>query len=117
MIGGANGVDRGLHPAAGTVLEAYRHGETRGQLAMDLALGRACTDGRPGHGVGEELGVMGSRNSVPAGNPSSARSRSNLRAMYSPSLTAKLPSRGGSLIRPFHPTVERGFSKYTRMTM
>ncbi len=29
----------------------------------------------------------------------------------------KLPSRSGSLIRPFQPTVVRGFSKYTRMTI
>ena len=29
----------------------------------------------------------------------------------------KLPSRSGSLISPFQPTVVRGFSKYTRMTI
>ena len=29
----------------------------------------------------------------------------------------KLPSRSGSLIRPFQPTVVRGFSKYTRITI
>ena len=29
----------------------------------------------------------------------------------------KLSSRYGSLIRPFQPTVVRGFSKYTRITI
>ena len=34
-----------------------------------------------------------------------------------PLLMLKLPSRSGSLIRPFQPTVVRGFSKYTRITI
>ena len=38
-------------------------------------------------------GVIGSRNSQPAGSPSSARSSSRPRARRSPSLIAKLPSR------------------------
>src|SRR5712691_2217264 len=62
-------------------------------------------------------GVMGSRNSQPAGTPSAARSSSSRRARRSPSLIANEPSRRGSLIRPFQPTVVRGFSKYTRMTI
>ena len=36
------------------------------------------------------------------------------RAMRSPLLIWKLPSRLGSLMRPFQPTVVRGFSKYLR---
>ena len=36
--------------------------------------------------------------------------------MRSPRCTSWLPSRPGSLIRPFQPTVVRGFSKYTRIT-
>ena len=42
-------------------------------------------------------------------------SSSSPRASRRPSLMWKLPSRSGSLIRPFQPTVVRGFSKYTRM--
>jgi len=37
--------------------------------------------------------------------------------MRSPSLIQKLLSMYGSLMSPFHPTVVRGFSKYTRMTI
>ncbi len=56
-------------------------------------------------------GVIGSRNSQPAGSPISARSSSRRRAWRRPSLIEKEPSRFGSLIRPFQPTVVRGFSK------
>ena len=61
-------------------------------------------------------GVIMSRNSVPAGRPSSFTSHSSLRAMRRPSLMRKLLSMKGSLMRPFQPTVVRGFSKYTRIT-
>ena len=56
-------------------------------------------------------GVIGSRNSHPTGTPSEMTSRRNDRAATSPSFTRKLPSSPGSLIRPFQPTVVRGFSK------
>src|SRR5437879_2884889 len=62
-------------------------------------------------------GVIMSRYSQPAGRPSSLISSSSSRASRSPWLIRKLPSRSGSLIRPFHPTVVRGFSKYTRITI
>jgi hypothetical protein len=58
-----------------------------------------------------------SKNSVPAGMPISARSSSRCRASRSPSLMRNDPSNCGSLISPFQPSVVRGFSKYTRMTM
>ena len=115
--GGAHGVDRDLHAAVGAVLEADRHRQARGELAVHLALRRARADRAPRHEVGVNWGVIGSRNSVPAGSPSSIRSISRRRARRRPSLMAKLPSRCGSLIRPFQPTVVRGFSKYTRITM
>ena len=60
-------------------------------------------------------GEIMSRNSEPAGTPMLPRSSSRRRALRSPWLMAKLPLRLGSLIRPFQPTVVRGFSKYTRM--
>ncbi len=45
-----------------------------------------------------------------------AMASSNSRARRKPSLMRKLPSRRGSLMKPFQPTVVRGFSKYTRIT-
>ena len=62
-------------------------------------------------------GVIMSRNSVPAGMPIALMSSSSPRASRSPSLMSKLPSSRGSLISPFQPTVVRGFSKYTRITI
>ncbi len=56
-------------------------------------------------------GLIGSRNSVPAGSPSAATSARKRRARRRPSLIAKLPSSLGSLMSPFQPTVVRGFSK------
>jgi hypothetical protein len=56
-------------------------------------------------------GEIGSRNSVPVGTPSSTTSRRKPRATRRPRLMLKLPSRSGSLMRPFQPTVVRGFSK------
>ena len=61
-------------------------------------------------------GVIGSRNSQPTGRPSSSTCRSSCRAVRRPRFTSPEPSRPGSLIRPFQPRVERGFSKYTRIT-
>ena len=60
-------------------------------------------------------GLITSKNSVPAGKPSSLIFISNSRAIRKPSLIRKLLSKYGSLINPFQPTVVRGFSKYTRM--
>ena len=62
-------------------------------------------------------GLIASRNSVPAGRPILATSNKNPRARRSPLLIWNEPSRLGSLIKPFQPTVVRGFSKYTRMTI
>ena len=62
-------------------------------------------------------GVIMSRNSQPAGTPNSLMSRSSPRASRRPWSMRKLPSRPGSLISPFQPTVVRGFSKYTRITI
>ncbi|CFN68683.1 Uncharacterised protein [Bordetella pertussis] len=56
-------------------------------------------------------GVIMSRNSQPAGRPRLLMSSSSSRATRTPLLISKLPSRSGSLIRPFQPTVVRGFSK------
>ncbi|MOA45429.1 hypothetical protein D3C78_1678250 [compost metagenome] len=56
-------------------------------------------------------GLMGSSASVASGNSSSASQQSSSRARCSPNSTSKVPSRLGSLIKPFQPTVVRGFSK------
>ena len=62
-------------------------------------------------------GLVGSKNSVAAAKPSSSTPSSVRRANSKPFLILQLPSISGSLIRPFQPTVVRGFSKYTRMTI
>ena len=62
-------------------------------------------------------GLIVSRNSEPAGSPMWASCASRPRAMRKPLLMSKLPSKCGSLINPFQPTVVRGFSKYTRIIM
>ncbi|MNG23607.1 hypothetical protein D3C84_1082340 [compost metagenome] len=56
-------------------------------------------------------GLMGSSASVASGNSSSASQQSSSRARCNPNSTSKVPSRFGSLIKPFQPTVVRGFSK------
>ncbi len=56
-------------------------------------------------------GLIGSRNSVAAGRPSAVTSRRKARAVRRPAAMSWEPSRCGSLIRPFQPTVVRGFSK------
>ena len=48
-------VDRGGHAAVRAVLEADRHRQPRGELAMDLALGRARADRDPRRQVGDVL--------------------------------------------------------------
>ena len=45
------------------------------------------------------------------GTPQSMTSRRNRRAMRIPSGMSSDPSKCGSMIRPFHPIVVRGFSK------
>ncbi len=62
-------------------------------------------------------GVIGSRNSQPTGRPRSQHLEQQLRGRSAGRVfTSPEPSRPGSLIRPFQPRVERGFSKYTRIT-
>ncbi len=56
-------------------------------------------------------GMIGSSASVAAGTPRSARCSSSSRAMRMPFSMWKESSMSGSLMRPFQPTVVRGFSK------
>ena len=56
-------------------------------------------------------GVSVSRTSVAVGRPASARYSRRERAMRKPSSMRKVSSRYGSLIKPFQPSTERGFSK------
>ncbi len=53
--GGVHRVDGDLDVAVGAVLEADRHRESGGQVAMHLALGGARADRPPAHGIGDEL--------------------------------------------------------------
>lgn len=57
-------------------------------------------------------GDMVSRSSEPTGTPRLVRSQRSCRAMRSPLFIWKEPSMAGSLIRPFQPTVVRGFLVY-----
>ena len=52
---GADGVDRDLHVAVGSVLEPDRHREPGAELAVRLALARPGADRPPGDGVGDVL--------------------------------------------------------------
>ena len=56
-------------------------------------------------------GVTGSSSSVAQGTPSPRIASRSSRARRIPSATWQLPSRCGSLRKPFQPTVVRGFSK------
>ena len=56
-------------------------------------------------------GVMGSRSSVAVGSPRSMISLRNVRAFLRPVAMSSVPSRFGSMMSPFQPTVVRGFSK------
>ncbi len=55
MPGRADGVDGRLDVAVAAILETHGHGESRGELAVDLALHGARADGRPGDEVGVVL--------------------------------------------------------------
>ena len=55
MPRGAHGVDGRLAIAVRAVLEAHRHRQAAGHLAVRLALGRARADGRPAHEVRDVL--------------------------------------------------------------
>ena len=52
---GEDGVHRDLYVAVGAILEADRHRQPRGELAVHLALDGARADRTPAHEVGEEL--------------------------------------------------------------
>src|SRR4029450_4838042 len=56
-------------------------------------------------------GEIGSRYSVPVATPRSISDRNRLRAVRRPRVMSYELLRCGSLIRPFQPTVVRGFSK------
>ncbi len=62
-------------------------------------------------------GEMVSSISVMTGNPISVMSAKSWRDVRRPLLILKVLFRSGSLIRPFHPTLVLGFSRYARMTM
>ena len=143
MAGGLHGVDGDADRAVGTVLEADREARAGCELTVQLGLGGAGTDGAPSDEVGNELGadcqlyragrryprqygivsrcvlptyLIVSNNSHPTGTPISLISLRSSRPVLSPLLIWNDPSISGSLINPFHPTVVRGFSKYTRIT-
>ena len=60
---------------------------------------------------------MGSRNSVAVGIPKSSTSPKKVLAIRKPFGISQDPFNWGSMIKPFQPTVVRGFSKYTLMTI
>eukprot|EP00835_Amoeboradix_gromovi_P007132 NODE_1084_length_1364_cov_0.048221.p2 type:complete len:135 gc:universal NODE_1084_length_1364_cov_0.048221:80-484(+) len=60
-------------------------------------------------------GEIVSKSSQATGIPISVKSCNNCLAIFRPLLILKLSLSSGSFIRPFHPTVVLGFSKYVRM--
>lgn len=56
---GSNGVDGDSQTTVGTVLEAHRERETRGQLSVELGFSSSCANCTEGDEVGEELGRNG----------------------------------------------------------
>jgi len=61
-------------------------------------------------------GTIGSSISHPTGTPNVVMSISNFLAMVMPCSMSYEPFNQGSIIKPFHPPMVRGFSKYVRMT-
>ena len=101
-----------LHAAVGAVLEPDRAAQARRQLAVARALGRARADRAPARsGPRCTAGSAGPGTRWRPAARACAMSSSSWRARRRPSLMRKLPSRRGSLMKPFQPTVVRGFSK------
>jgi len=85
--------------------------------AVGLRLGGAGADGGPADEVGDVLGVMGSSSSVASGEA---------KIQHVAQERAREAQAGGDVVRTvkmrihdqaFQPTVVRGFSKYTRITI
>ena len=117
VSGRANGVSGDPHAAVSTVLEAHRHREARGELAVYLAFCRARTNRAPRDSVGEELREDGIEELAASRHLRLGKVHEQLARQAQPLVDSETPLRCGSLINPFHPTVVRGFSKYTRITM
>ncbi len=94
--GGHGCIDGDLHVAVQRVLEADRHGEAAGQLAVGRALRGAGSDGRPADRIGQEVGHQGSTNSQPTGRSRERISSRRARAARIPSLIRFDPSSRGS---------------------
>jgi len=95
---GASGAPRAAHRprsdvAVGAVLEADRGGQSRGELAVHLALGGARANRTQETRSPMYCGEITSRNSQPAGTPAWLMRTRTSRAMRRPSLMRKLPLR------------------------
>ena len=111
-VSGDHAVDCKLYASAGSILESDGHGEAAGELTVRLALGGSGSYGAPRDEVGDVLRREGVEElGGGQGSPISPTSRRKRRARRRPSAMLQEPSRFGSLISPFHPTVVRGFSK------
>ena len=78
---------------------------------MDLALRGAGADRAPGDQVRDVLGADGLKELGGGGQAEGGDLAQEARAARRPAAMSWLPSSRGSLIRPFQPTVVRGFSK------
>ena len=97
-------------------LKPTGHRQARGELAVDLALGRARADRAPGDRVGDVLRRDRVEELGPDGEPELEHLEQQPAGEAQPFVpTSNEPSRCGSLIIPFQPVVVRGFSKYTRI--
>ena len=114
--GRLDGVGGDADVAVRAVLEADG-ADGPSQLAVHLAFGGARTNGAPGDQVADVLGRITSRNSLPAGMPRRLISISSWRCACAGLRRCGSFREVGSLMRPFQPTVVRGFSKYTRITI
>ena len=81
------------------------------QLAMHLAFRGARADGAPAHQFGDVLRRDQVEELAAGGHAHLGEIEQQLARHAQPLVDAKLPSRCGSLMRPFQPTVVRGFSK------
>jgi hypothetical protein len=97
--------------AIGAVLEAHRAGQAGRQLAVHLRFGGARADGAPADQVGDVLRADHVQELGTGRQAQFVDVQQQFARMRRPSLMRKLLSMYGSLIRPFQPTVVRGFSK------
>ena len=103
MHGRPDRVDGDLDVAVGAVLEPDRHRETRGQLAVDLALGCPGADRAPRHQVGDELGRDGVEELAPGRQPHLGEVEQESPRQAQPVVDREAPVEPGVVDQPLPP--------------